>query len=160
MWGARLDLVIFRLTKAASRATRYLAKICNIDTCSCDSEGGTSLCQAIRSIQIHVLPCVVATDHRGGSGGGGGEHHLVSTAVPVTAGHGGPQHELDEVQPEEADLLVDLDEVVGAGGGSHGGGGVLCVLYVGGVGSDLPPTPRQPDHAADPEPPGTHPVPQ
>ena len=98
-----------------------------------------------------MLPSVVATDLRWGRGGRRRELQPVLATVPVCAGHGDVQAEDHKLQPEEADISVELGEFVLAGGGVCQGGGVSGVLEVTGVVTHLQATPGASDDAASPE---------
>ena len=102
-----------------------------------------------------MLPCVVPAYGGWWLGGRGGEHHLVCAAVPVAARDRLLQHKLDEVQPEETNLLVYLDQVVRARGSGGEGRGIIRVLNMSRVGPDISSTSRQPNHTTDSKPSGT-----
>ena len=102
-----------------------------------------------------MLSCVVPAYGGWWLGGWGGEHHLVCAAVPVAARDRLLQHKLDEVQPEETNLLVYLDQVVRARGSGGEGRGIIRVLNMSRVEPDISSISRHPIHTTDTKPPGT-----
>ena len=102
-----------------------------------------------------MIACVCATD------GGGVHSRLPSHGEGVIAvssgGRRGEPRECLKVQPELADVIRDLVEGVGAGGGTGGrvAAGVSRVPDVGGVGGDGGATGGGVDHTAHSEPSST-----